>query len=450
MVYAGDKQVGVYARKSSGATTFRYHDSWLGLVQAFPVSLSLPLSTREWTGAAVEQVFDGLLPDSPGARAALAAHTGAESAGVFDLLAEIGRDCVGAFRFLPPGEEPGSARLMRAQELSKTDVAQRLATLSQHPLGVATRSSESEDFRISLAGNQEKTALLQIDNDWHLPLGSTPTSHIFKPPMRPRPDGVDMSDSPWNEWFCLKLCEAFGLPSAKARIQHFDGHPVLVVERFDRRWQGGVLYRLPQEDLCQALGVSPTRKYEADGGPGIPRILSFLHQSARPQEDRLAFLKTQIVYWLLSAIDGHAKNFSIFLRPDGFSPTPVYDVMSAAPYHPKLAAQKIKLAMAIGRNQHYRISEIMPRHFYQTAQMAGLATADVDTQFDSIEKTADSALQGTIVDAEHDGMPSQGRDAIVDTVNSRIRLLQFAAPSNVHSAEPVLDHTAEQPGSFFN
>lgn len=448
-VYLGGQRVGIYTRKASGATTFRYRDSWLSSDLAFPISMSLPLSPREQTGLAVDRVFDGLLPDNSDIREALAARTGAESDGVFDLLAELGRDCVGALRFLRPGEEAGNATAMRSRPLSQADVAQRIAGLIQRPLGVTTGVSEGGEFRISLGGAQDKTALLRVDNAWRLPLGSTPTSHIFKPVMGVLRGGISLADSPWNEWFCLKLCSGFGLASARAEIEHFNDEPVLVVERFDRQWRDGILYRLPQEDLCQAFGVAPARKYESHGGPGIRHILDFLHQASSPHADRLAFLRSQIVYWLLSAPDGHAKNFSIFLRPDGFTLTPIYDVMSAAPYHPKLAAQKIKLAMAIGASRHYRVHTILPRHFYQTAQAAGIARADVDTLFDDLEQASDDALQDATVAAERASMPARTRDAIVDAVRKHLRLFRFAPPVRGKDANRLRDGEDQSaPGLF--
>ncbi|MBU2721002.1 type II toxin-antitoxin system HipA family toxin, partial [Acidithiobacillus ferridurans] len=187
---------------------------------------------------------------------------------------------------------------------------------------------------------------------------------------------ADFSDTSWNEWLCLELCRALGLEAANAKVLLFGGKPVLVVERFDRLWQDGVLYRLPQEDTCQALGVSPTRKYQADGGPGIVDILAFLNGAVAPREDRLRFMRAQIVFWLLAAIDGHAKNFSVFLTPGGYKLTPLYDVMSASPY-PQLSPHKIKLAMAVGKNRHYRIMDIQSAHFYQTGQAAGLGKQDM-------------------------------------------------------------------------
>ncbi len=226
---------------------------------------------------------------------------------------------------------------------------------------------------------QEKTAFLRIDNQWQLPLGPTPTSHIFKPAMKIGPNGADFSDTPWNEWLCLALCRALGLETANAEVLMFDDKPVIAVERFDRLWRDDVLYRLPQEDMCQALGVPPMRKYQSDGGPGIVDILEFLNGAVAPREDRLNFMKTQIVFWLLAAIDGHAKNFSIFLTPGGYKLTPLYDVMSAYPYA-ELSAHKIKLAMTLGKN-YYRIKEIQQRHFYQAGQKAGLRGDDMDDIF---------------------------------------------------------------------
>ncbi len=113
-------------------------------------------------------------------------------------------------------------------------------------------------------------------------------SYIFKPAMKEGPDGADFSDTPWNEWFCLNLCEEFGLSSAIAEVKYFDNKPVIIVERFDRLWRNEVLYRLPQEDICQAFGVPPSKKYEVDKGPGILQILGFLNGRYRRNISRLA------------------------------------------------------------------------------------------------------------------------------------------------------------------
>lgn len=421
-VYIGQSLVGRYAREPDGATTFRYADAWLSSERGFAISLSLPLSDRIWSGETVTPVFDGLLPDDRTVREVIAAREEAESDGTFDLLAAIGRDCVGALRFLPEGEDPGDPTEMHYRPLEDEEITERLKTLARTPLG-RMAAEDGVDFRISLAGVQEKTAFLWTDGGWHLPLGSTPTSHIFKPVIRQGLEGADFSDSPWNEWFCLEFCAAMGLPTAKSQVLHFGRAPVLVVERFDRRWENGVLFRLPQEDMCQAMGIPPARKYESDGGPGIRSIMEFLGQSADPRRDRKRFLQAQVLFWLLAAIDGHAKNFSIFLTPGGFELVPIYDVMSIAPY-PELPPQRVKMAMAVGNNRHYRLAEILPRHFRQTAEKAGMAKQDIDDLFAEITAAVDPALDTTLAGMKRIGMPVKTGEAIADGILSRAKILE--------------------------
>lgn len=418
-VYVGLSKVGIYVRAADGATSFRYDPAWLGSDRAFPVSLSMPLSDRVWSGARAANFFDGLLPDDPAVRDKIAVREQAESARTFDLLAAIGRDCVGALRFVPEGNDPGDPAAMTSRPLDDAELAARLAALGTAPLGL---DLSDDDFRISLAGMQEKTAFLRVGERWHLPLGPTPTSHIFKPALKEGQNGADFSDTPWNEWLCLALCRAFELVTAAAQILLFAGKPVLVVERFDRRWQDGVLYRLPQEDVCQALGVPPSRKYQSDGGPGIADVLGFLNGAAAPHEDRLRFIKAQMVFWLLGAIDGHAKNFSVFLTPGGFRLTPLYDVMSAAPY-PQLSAHKVKLAMAVGDKRHYRLHEIQPRHFYQTGQKAGLRKEDIDELFANLRGRAGSVPGEMAALASDAGMPEATSRPILDGVARRAALI---------------------------
>ncbi|GAB1386385.1 hypothetical protein MASR1M59_15330 [Melaminivora sp.] len=155
--------------------------------------------------------------------------------------------------------------------------------------------------------------------------------------------------------------------------------PVLAVERFDRRMHpsGTWLLRLPQEDFCQALGVTPAKKYEADGGPGIEQLAQVLNGSQNARADLKSLLSSQVAFWLLAATDGHAKNFSIRLFAGGsYALTPMYDVLSAWPIigngKNQLAWRNAKLAMALsGRNRHYDLATIMRRHFNATAAKCG-------------------------------------------------------------------------------
>ena len=419
-VYVGSSKVGQYARVPSGATSFRYDPDWLSSEKAFPISLSMPLSDRVWSGENVSSYFDGLLPDDRTVRERIAAREQADSAGIFDLLAVIGRDCVGALRFVPEGLDPGDPTKMEYRPVTDDEIAARIASLGTTPLGV---HADNDDFRISIAGVQEKTAFLRADDQWQLPLGPTPTSHIFKPAMKDGLAGADFSGTPWNEWLCLVLCRALGLESANAEVLIFDDKPVIAIERFDRVWQEGVLYRLPQEDICQALGVPPARKYQSDGGPGIVDVLELLNGAIAPYEDRMAFMKAQVVFWLLAAIDGHAKNFSIFRSPGGYQLTPLYDVMSVAPW-PEFPDQKIKLAMALGNKNYYRLKQIQLRHFYQTGQKAGLREQDMDSICSSLTTRMDDAISETAALAADAGLPASTSEPILAGVSKRAKIIR--------------------------
>ncbi len=393
-VYMNRRSVGKLTRRVSGAVEFQYAPRWLEATEAIPVSLSLPLREDRYIGEPVVAVFENLLPDDRDLRRRLAARVGADGPDAHSLLSIIGRDCVGALQFLPEGTSPGKVGEIKGTCLNKRDVVKILENLHEFPLGVSV--NDDEDFRISLAGVQEKTALLFHKGRWHRPAGTTATTHILKPPIGRRSDHLDLSRSVENEHYCLELTAALGLPTARSRIEEFGGKPVLVVERFDRLWtRDRRLLRLPQEDCCQALGVPPARKYTSDGGPGIREILELLKGSDDAKTDRRLFLKAQIVFWLLAAIDGHGKNFSLHLFPGGrFRLAPLYDIMSAQPLLDagQLSRRQVKLAMPVGRSRHYVVDEILPRHFVRTAGDAGVGEAEVQEIMEELIAAVPRAL----------------------------------------------------------
>lgn len=421
LTFLNDRLVGRLSKQPSGAIDFAYDPTWLAWEHAMPVSLSLPLREARYTGAPVAAVFENLLPDSDPIRRRVAERIGATGVDAYSLLSAIGRDCVGAMQFVPDddradGGEGGAA----AAEISGTvvgdaDIADMIANLKRAPLGVG--ADIDEDFRISVAGAQEKTALLRYEDQWLRPHGRTPTTHIFKPQIghiQTAGGTIDLSNSVENEYYCLKLIEAFGLPANNVEIAIFGDRKVLVIERFDRTWtRDGRLIRLPQEDCCQALSIPPTQKYQSEGGPGVVAIADLLRGSDDPLEDQLAFFKSQIIFWLIGATDGHAKNFSLFLRPAGrFRLTPFYDVLTA---QPSLDARQIrrngfKLAMSLGNSGHYRIHDITGRHFVETARRARLprslaeraleeVCAAAAAAFDSLESLLPPAFPGAIHEA---------------------------------------------------
>jgi serine/threonine-protein kinase HipA len=378
-----------------------YFNEWLTDEQSRPLSLSLPFlpGNSPYQGQVVTDYFDNLLPDNDVIRRRLAQRHQAGGTDAFQLLAKLGRDCVGAIQFLPEDESPSDIYEIKGEELNTAGVAQRLRnTTSAEALGQHDRD---QDLRLSIAGAQEKTALLHHEGQWCLPHGSTPTTHIFKLPlglvgqMR-----ADMRTSVENEWLCSKIMEAYGIPIARCEIEHFEDQKALVVERFDRApsSDGSWIIRLPQEDLCQATGKSPLRKYQSDGGPGIAQIMDLLLGSDHAEGDRKNFFKTQIIFWVLAATDGHAKNFSIALLSGGhYRATPIYDVLSAHPVigngKNQISPHKAKLAMAVrGSTNYYLLDKIQRRHWISQARQVGFGALAAERLIEEVTESTESVI----------------------------------------------------------
>lgn len=394
-VWMNGELVGHWLISSQGRHEFRYDATWLEASSSRPLSLSMPLQPPDipYRDERVEAFFDNLLPDSPDIRRRIQTRFGTASTSAFDLLTEIGRDCAGAVQLLGPDDQPTGIHRISGEPLTDDAVAQILrATVSIPALGYR----HDDDFRISIAGAQEKTALLWHDECWHRPIGTTPTTHIFKLPLgRVGNMQADLSTSVENEWLCSQIVRAYGLDAAECDMAQFEDQRVLIVERFDRHLaqDGSWWLRLPLEDMCQATGTAPGRKYESDGGPGIRDIMSLLLGARTAHADRQSFYKTQVLFWMLAATDGHAKNFSIFIEPGGrFSLTPLYDILSAHPIMGhganQIAPERARMSMAVtGRNRHYRWLQIQRRHWLETANACGLGSEAEQMINDLVERT---------------------------------------------------------------
>jgi len=382
-VWMNGERVGTWQRTRTGGHRFVYEESWLASAWVRPLSLSLPITPdRTVAGPVVANFFDNLLPDDERIRRRVSARFRVGSTEVFDLLQAVGRDCVGAVQLLPPEQPPTGFDRVEYEPMDDEAVARHLRGVAAEPGLGADR--DPDDLRISIAGAQEKTALLRVDRQWCRPLGATPTTHILKLPLGlVGGSRLDLTHSVYNEWLCAQLLRELDLPVATTDIATFGNETVLAVERFDRQWVEGTdtsprwIARIPQEDFCQLLGRASHEKYEAQGGPGMAHCLQVLRGSRTATADIRHFLCAQLAFWLLAATDGHAKNFSIFLLPGGgYRMTPLYDVISVWPVigqgPNQVAWQEAKLAMAVRlKNVHYQLDRIQTRHWHGLAQRSG-------------------------------------------------------------------------------
>ena len=430
-VWVNGKLAGEWRIPARGETEFQYDPTWVESEEGRPLSLSLPFSLDRGSirGRPVECYFDNLLPDADLIRKRVQErfHTGSRDA--FDLLAAIGRDCVGAVQLLPSGEQPKGVRAIDAVPLSVAEV-ERALIHAVAPTSVASRPAD-DDLRISIAGAQEKTAFLKHEGKWCRPRGATPTTHIFKLPLG-RVGGMqaDMRTSVENEWLCARILRAYGLPVANCEIGRFGSQKVLVVERFDRQLHSSGKYwlRLVQEDFCQATATPSSMKYESERGPGLLDIARILRGSVYRDADLTCLLKAQLLFWMLAATDGHAKNFSIRILSQGrFQLTPLYDVLSIWPIigegPNRISWQNAKLAMSVrGRNKHYLLKTIQRRHFNAMAAQCG-----VGENAEPLIKDVLAATPGVIASVQKNlpmGFSQYVLDAILKGLSKSARQLE--------------------------
>lgn len=418
-IWANGERIGVWTFPKHGPPELRYDASWQESERGRPLSLSLPFTGNSpLRGASVQNFFENLLPDSEPIRRRLAGRFRTRGTGAFELLKAIGRDCVGAVQLLGENETPGDIQRIEGTVLSDEDVERLIAraTVTAAPADEV----EDDDLRISLAGAQEKTALLRHEGRWMRPHGATPTTHIMKLPL-----GLvghrqaDFSTSVENEWLCMQLLRELGIDVPDTDLLTFGRQKVLCVERFDRALHdsGTWWMRLPQEDCCQASGMPPELKYEDKGGPGLAEIAEVLAGSIRPEEDLATLLKAQLLFWMLAATDGHAKNFSLRLLPRGrYQLTPLYDVVSIWPVEGKGANQyswhKATLAMSVkGSNKkHYQLKEVQRRHFNALAARHFKRDSAEDLIQDVLQR-----VQGAI-DAVSARIPAGFPDQVASTI----------------------------------
>ncbi len=367
VVLLGGRQTGLVTEGTDGRLSLTYDDDLRHLSDQTPLSLSMPIIARTFADPIVRAYLWGLLPDSEQVLERWARDYQVSARNPFALLRHVGEDCAGAAQFVPPNRVEALLTGDGGIEwINDDEIAERLRVLRRDP--AAWHLANSGQF--SLAGAQAKTAL-HLDptsGQWGDPWGSVPTTYILKPAIA----GFDEHDL--NEHLCLQAARRSGLAVASSRVMSFGNERAIVVERYDRVvGSTGAIGRIHQEDMCQALGVPPTAKYQSEGGPTPEQITQLLRRAVQPlrqaEQEVGRFVDALAFNWLIAGTDAHAKNYSVLLADGQVRLAPLYDIASVLPYD-DMYLPKLRLAMRIGGE--YRVARISGRHWRRFAVENGL------------------------------------------------------------------------------
>lgn len=377
-VYLHQAYIGELLQDDSGQMLFTYVKDWLDNPKAMALSHSLPLRTETFTSRECRGFFSGVLPEDE-KREIIASILGISSRNDFALLERIGGECAGAVTFLPVGETPLKTDYRYRPLLTNHELADILRILPRRPL-----MAGDEGVRLSLAGAQDKIAVMIKDDKLFIPLGSAPSSHILKPAID-RFKGLV-----YNEALCLQLATAIAIPTAKTSIHSVENIDYLMIERYDRIIDGnGIIQRVHQEDFCQALGVVPEMKYQNERGPSLKQCFDLVRvTSSVPVLDLKGLLDAVIFNFLIGNHDAHGKNFSLLYHDRYVRLAPLYDIVCTS-YYPELSQNMV---MKIGGK--YKSDEVLPRHFELLAKEIGFAVPMVCERVPELAGETIKAIDG--------------------------------------------------------
>ncbi len=374
---------------SPQGTGFRYTQDWVEN-GGFAISQTLPLTTVEYqaeVGGSAQQFFANLLPEG-GARERVVRDLKIPDTD-FDMLRAIGGECAGALSILPIERTPNSEQ--QYSDLSDKKLLQLIKRRGRSYEGI----SQNDRPRLSLAGAQDKCPVLIRDDQYFLPLQEAPSSHILKFEI------PDYKNVPAYEAFTTIIAQDIGLPVVEMQLCLIADSYYVCIERYDRHQDNeGKVYRLHQEDFCQALGYGYQYKYQEVGGPTFAQCYKLVQDaSTDPAIDTQYLLKWQIFNVLAGNSDGHAKNLSLLYSGENQTRlAPFYDLVCTR------AIDRIDENLAFSVGGERNPSMIRQKQWAAEAEKCGIRPKFLqDLARDSARQLLDSLVEAKAKFEKHHG-----------------------------------------------
>lgn len=320
-----DDPVGHLSVDDTDNVSFGYSPAYLDAAGAVPLSVSLPLQPDIFDDTDSRIFFQNLLQENNQLEDVVRRHS-LERTDLVGILYHLGSDCPGALSCVPEGSPAQKVPGILSEDYEILPAA-KVADLVRR---LAAREPFIQEYGdpSPLAGVQSKIAVAVVNEQIALPLPGrkVPTTHILKVPRRGSEVEVAL------EAAAMELMAKAGLDVAKVSAFDADGAPALLVERFDRRIEDGRVTRIHQEDFAQALGLTPSMKYERSGVDGrrfdVPAIYGLLRRTRVPAAGMLTFIRATIANFAVGNTDNHAKNHALLYSVPGRPAlAPLYDVM---------------------------------------------------------------------------------------------------------------------------
>ena len=389
--------VGSISGEDYRTAQFSYMDEYLDDANASPVSISLPLQREFFSAGQTRQFFEGLLPEGF-TRRSVAQWLHLDENDYLSILHQLGRECLGAIRVLKEGETQAASYEM----ITRQQVKALAEEGAQKSAEIVTKS------HLSLTGASGKVGLYydMAGNQWYLPQGTAPSTHIVKQ-SHVRLEGIVT-----NEQLSMMTAAKCGIEVPESFIIDLgsgeDKEVLYATRRYDRTFEGAadtisgllVPLRLHQEDFSQALGISSANKYEKEHTGYMRRMFELLRQfSSNPIVDQGKLWDIIVFCYLLGNTDAHVKNFSLLYGRDlrSIRLAPAYDLVSTTVYESSTREMSFYIGNAL------LIDEITETSFREAATEIHIGERFASRRYNYICNHFREALRETAAELQEAG-----------------------------------------------